>query len=288
MPDPIRYIDRTRRYYLALGYDTPYRWAENAETPFAPLTKRLRESTVGLVTTAALYDPTKGDQGPGAPHNGKAKYFTPFARSIDLPADTRISHIAYDRDHTNAEDQRAWFPLEAMKASNRIGAVAARFHGLPTDRSVRNTVEEYALAILSALREDGADAAVLVPNCPVCHQSVTLVARHLEANGISTAIMGCARDIVESTGAPRFVFSDFPLGNGAGKPHDPASQAATLALAFDLLETATEPTTVESLQVWSDDPAWKNDYSNPDQFSPEELAAKRTHFDAQKRKAKAG
>ena len=79
---------------------------------------------------------------------------------------------------------------------------------------------------------------MLVPNCPVCHQTISLVARHLEANGISTVVMGCAKDIVEHAAVPRFLFSDFPLGNSAGKPHDPASQAFTLELALRVLETA--------------------------------------------------
>jgi len=59
----------------------------------------------------------------------------------------------------------------------------------------------------------------------VCHQTVSLAARHLEANGISTVIMGCAKDIVEHCGVPRFLFSDFPLGNSAGRPFDVESQA---------------------------------------------------------------
>jgi hypothetical protein len=45
-------------------------------------------------------------------------------------------------------------------------------------------------------------------------------------------IMGSAKDIVEHCGVPRFVFSDFPLGNSAGKPHDPTSQRETLSLAL--------------------------------------------------------
>src|SRR5207245_2604684 len=44
--------------------------------------------------------------------------------------------------------------------------------------------------------------------------------------------MGCARDIVEHCGVPRFLFSDFPLGNSAGRPFDSASQAATLEPAL--------------------------------------------------------
>jgi hypothetical protein len=128
-----------------------------------------------------------------------------------------------------------------------------------------------------------------VPNCPVCHQSVALAARHLEAAGIATVVMGCAKDIVEHAGAPRFMFSDFPLGNSAGKPDDPASQELTLELALRLLEWAPGPrTTLHSPLRWSADPAWKRDYSSIEKLSPEELARRRAEFDRQKQAAKAG
>jgi D-proline reductase (dithiol) PrdB len=120
--------------------------------------------------------------------------------------------------------------------------------------------------------EDGAAAAILVPNCPICHQSVSLIARHLEANGIATVVMGCAKDIVEHCGVPRFLFSDFPLGNSTGRPHDPESQATTLELALHLLESASGPrTTVRSPLCWSERADWKLDYCNPARLSPEEI-----------------
>jgi D-proline reductase (dithiol) PrdB len=121
----------------------------------------------------------------------------------------------------------------------------------------------------------------------VCHQTVSLAARHLEANGIPTVIIGCAKDIVEYVGVPRLLFSDFPLGNPAGRPKDPESQAFTLDLALRLLESAPAPrTTVQSPLRWSEDPAWKLDYSNIDRLSPEEIARRRTEFDRQKEIAK--
>ena len=117
----------------------------------------------------------------------------------------------------------------------------------------------------------------------MCHQTVGLVAGHLEAHGIPTVIMGCAKDIVEHCGVPRFLFSDFPLGNSAGKPFDVESQHHTLELALRLLESALAPrTTVQSPQRWSDDPSWKRDYSNIDRLSPEDLARRRQAFDVQK------
>src|SRR4051794_8972721 len=99
--------------------------------------------------------------------------------------------------------------------------------------------------------------------------------------------MGCAKDIVEYVGVPRFLFSDFPLGNPTGKPHNPESQAFTLELALRVLDTAPAPrTAVQSPLRWSADPAWKLDYSNIAQLSPEEIARRRAEFDRQKEIAK--
>lgn len=124
------------------------------------------------------------------------------------------------------------------------------------------------------------DAAVLVPNCPVCHQTLSLAARYLEANGISTVVMACARDIVEHCGVPRALFSDFPLGNAAGKPHDRASQELTLELALRTLESAPGPrTTVRSPLRWSESHEWKLDYMNVDRVPPGEIARLRAQAD---------
>ena len=122
---------------------------------------------------------------------------------------------------------------------------------------------------------------------PVCHQSVSLIARHLEANGIATVVMGCAKDIVERCGVPRFLFSDFPLGNSAGRPRDRESQAFTLELALRLLESAPAArTTVHSALRWSGDVGWKLDYCNPERLSPEEIGRLRAEFDRGKEAAK--
>jgi len=99
----------------------------------------------------------------------------------------------------------------------------------------------------------------------VCHQTVSLVARHLEAHGIATVILGSARDIVEQCGVPRFVFTDFPLGNPCGKPYDADMQRAVVGYGLDLLETARAPrTTVQTPFVWSADQSWRDEYMRID------------------------
>ena len=114
----------------------------------------------------------------------------------------------------------------------------------------------------------------------MCHQTVSLAARHLEAHGISTVIMGCAKDIVEHCGVPRFLFSDFPLGNSAGRPFDTASQAQTLELALEVLERAPAArTTMQSPLRWSADASWKLDYLDLAKLTPEKVAERRKEFD---------
>ena len=272
---PIRYIDRTRSYYLGLGYENPYMWAHYIDVPFAPLKKVLAQSILGLITTAVPYDDNKGPQGQGAPYNAAAKFYQPYRQIIKGGIDLRIAHVGIDRKNANMEDSACWFPLAAAKRARdagRIKALSSHFYGLPTNRSQRHTLEVDAPKILEMLKADQVDVAVLIPNCPICHQSQSLLARYLESAGISTVLMGAAKDIVEYCGVPRFLFSDFPLGNAAAKPDDVQAQDLNFELALRILESAPAArTTVQSPLVWSVDASWKLDYSNLDRLSQPEI-----------------
>ncbi len=287
---PLEYIKRTQYYYQKLGFGTPYEWAYHKTTPFSQLQKPLSECRVSIVTTAAPFQAGKGDQGPGAPYNAAAKFYALYTEATEKIPDLRISHIAIDRDHTSASDIGAYFPLAALQksaAEKVIGSVAKRFYGLPTNRSIRVTLKEDCKNLLTLCQQDEIDIALLVPNCPVCHQSVSLAARTLESAGICTVVMGCAKDIVERVSVPRFLFSDFPLGNSAGIPHDKVCQYETLLMALKLVESASEPcTTVCSPYRWHGDPNWKEDYSNPDKLDDAQIAERRNAFNEAKATAK--
>ena len=116
---PIPYMQRTRDYYLTLGYGNPYRWAHYLTAPFTALRKPLAASKVAIVTTAAPYQPDKGDQGPGAAYNGSAKFYQVYSGDTSQEHDLRISHIGYDRIHTTAADSNSWFPLPALRRAMR-------------------------------------------------------------------------------------------------------------------------------------------------------------------------
>ena len=162
----IPYMQRTRDYYVALGYDNPYRWAHLTDVPFSPLRKPLADSRMGLITTAAPLRPGAGDQEPGAPYNAAAKFYQVYSVTTDEMPDLRISHVGYDRKHTSAADINTYLPLTALREAvtvGRIGALAPRLHGAPTNRSHRATAAD-ADELLRRCREDAVDAVVLVPS----------------------------------------------------------------------------------------------------------------------------
>ena len=164
-PTFLSYMERTRAHYLATGYDNPYQWAHYQHVPFTALRKPLAESRIGLVTTAAEFDPAKGDQGPDAAYNNDAKFHAVFSRPTDTTPDLRVSHIGYDRKNARVEDLNAYFPLQRLHeavSAGRIAELSASFHAVPTMRSQRKTIERDAPQILERLREEQVDAAILV------------------------------------------------------------------------------------------------------------------------------
>jgi D-proline reductase (dithiol) PrdB len=106
---------------------------------------------------------------------------------------------------------------------------------------------------------------------------VSLLARHLESNGIITLIIGSAIDIVEHCGAPRYLHIDFPLGNPCGVPYDEAMQLEIIQQGLALIEKAGQArTTQRTLHRWKDD-AWRRDYALIDDSNREELRLRGEH-----------
>ena len=101
-----------------------------------------------------------------------------------------------------------------------------------------------------------------------------LIARHLEANGIPTVIMGSGIDIVEHCGVSRYLHTDFPLGNPCGKPKDVDMQLQITRQALDLLVNAKQARSTERTPFsWGSD-EWRDDYASINDSNREELRLK--------------
>jgi hypothetical protein len=93
----------------------------------------------------------------------------------------------------------------------------------------------------------------------VCHQSVGLIARHVEAQGIPTLCMTSALDITSAVNPPRAAFLDYPLGHTTGRRGEPELQRAILVEALAAFEALAAPGSVKMLPFrWSDDDGWKH------------------------------
>ena len=149
---PIAYLQRVRTYYQALGYGAPYEWAHYRDVPFRPLDRPLSACRVALVATAAPRQPGQRDPQSGAPYNAQAKFYAVYSADTAHDPSLRIDHVAIDFQHTTAEDPASYFPLTALRsaaAAGRIGGVAPRFHGAPTNHSHRLTLEVDAPEIVA-------------------------------------------------------------------------------------------------------------------------------------------
>lgn len=93
-------------------------------------------------------------------------------------------------------------------------------------------------------------------------------------------IVGSAKDIVEYCGVPRFVYTDYPLGNPCGRPYDDDSKRIIMDAALSQLRDATTPgVTLQTPLRWDDSDAWKANFLR---VGPDNIDALRAAGDARR------
>jgi D-proline reductase (dithiol) PrdB len=157
----VSYIDRTRDYYGAQGYERPYAWARHTNAPFAPLAKPLAQCRVAVITTAS---PWREDKPVDGVLRGAKQVWS--GETASPPERLFTDDLAWDKQATHTRDVESFLPLARLRelaGDGRIAGLTARFHGAPTDYSQRRTTEQDAPEILARCRADAADVALLVP-----------------------------------------------------------------------------------------------------------------------------
>jgi hypothetical protein len=157
----VSYIDRTREYYAAQGYERPYRWAHFDAVPFTSLAKPLAASRLTVVTTAS---PWRDEVPKDGVLRGSKQVWS--GATDATPERLFTDDLAWHKGATHTDDVESFLPLGRLRAcvaEGRLGSLAPRFHGVPTDYSQRRTCEEDAPEILRRCREDAVDVALLVP-----------------------------------------------------------------------------------------------------------------------------
>jgi D-proline reductase (dithiol) PrdB len=244
--EPLAYVDELNARYQSLGFP-PYDWTINDGAPLTHLAKPLIECRVSLLTTGGISLAT------ALPFDANARNDLRLdAIPADTPADGFQIHDDYYDHRDTARDINCQFPLERLQelaASGVIGSVAPRlWSGFMGRIYIRNEVCEVAApAFARELAADGVDVLVLIPACPLDHQTAGLVARVVEEHGIVTALLSTGRDLSWNVRAPRTAFVNHPMGNALGAPFDTERQCAVLAATLALAESVTTGGTLVDL-----------------------------------------
>lgn len=236
--EPIRYVERLNRYYQSQGFP-PYDWTVNASAPLTPLRKPLRQCRVSMLTSGGISRRESPPWNPQARNDLRLD-----AIASDAPSSDFQVHDDYYDHRSVRQDLNCMFPIDRLRELAKegvIGGVARRlwsgFMGRIYKR--REVTQVAAPALAEELARDDVDLFVLVPACPLDHQTVGLVARAIEEAGIPTALVSTGRDLTLQVRPPRAVFVNFPMGNAFGRPFDADMQRRILRDALELGESAT-------------------------------------------------
>lgn len=151
----VPYMERTRDFYRAQGYDKDYQWASFDDVPFQRLDKALSECTACVITTA-MPDTAEG----------RAKRQVYSCPSEPVPDSMYTAELSWHKNVTHTDDVASFLPLaqlEQAALSKRIAQLSERFHCVPTEYSQRNTREKDAPEVLARCQADAIDIAILVP-----------------------------------------------------------------------------------------------------------------------------
>lgn len=230
---PFYPVDRAHAYER---YAAEYVFVQTEPTPWTPLRRELRHCKAALVTTAGLRLKTQ--------HS----FPRPSSEYREISVYASREDLAFDftnYDPSEAEkDLNVIAPVDRLKDLVDRGALEGlnetffSFFGLCADVGA---LRASAARVGEKLRQYGCDVAFLFPANLVCNQTVGLVARELERQGVSTVAAVTLKEVAQQVRLPRAVFIHFPFGRTLGRAGDAAMQTSIVTDMARALRTLDRP-----------------------------------------------
>lgn len=156
-----------------------------------------------------------------------------------------LSHSSSNFDRAGfQEDVNLVFPIDRMReleAQGKIGSLASVHFSFMGAGLLPQVYEKTVRDMARLLRQDGVDAAFILPVCPNCTRASAGIAYYLESEGIATTGISLVREITEAMQPPRMLWTSFPFGYPLGKPGDAAFQHQVIDAALALLHCEDLP-----------------------------------------------
>lgn len=229
---------RWKRIHEMRGDDVgeEYPWVENRRAPFRPMGRALPMLNLGLITSAGAY--IDGTEPFDTSNPGGDASFREIP-SLVTGADLRWCARGYDpaavREDMNSQVPLArLFEFEGNGIIGQLNQVFWSFCGfIPSAaRFADNALPD----LCERVRRYNVQAALLIPASRLCHQTMALTARSLEAAGVPTMMLAVEREIVESVKPPRATYYRGEVGRVAGEPNWAEHQRRILDESLRLLE----------------------------------------------------
>jgi D-proline reductase (dithiol) PrdB len=228
-----------------------YTYVQDEPTPWSPLRHDLAHCRASLVSTAGLRLKA------GAPFEADRALGSAEAR--ELSTYVAASDVAFD--FPGFDPRAAQSDLNVVAPADRlkelvdrrvIGGVGDTFFSFYGRCGRIPELRASAAEVARRLREDHqVDVAFVVPASFECNQTAGLVARELEAGGISTVTLSTVREVTEQVRVPRPLFINFPFGRTLGPAHAVALQRSIVDDLVAALRTMDRPGRLKSLPyVW--------------------------------------
>ncbi len=220
---------------------TGYPWVENMHAPFTPVRRALPMLNLALISSAGAYidgmepfDLTARD--------GDLKY-------IEVPVevgseDLRYSAKGYDTKAVE-EDRNAQIPVDRLleyQANSVIGALNSVWWSISSYiPNAARVADELAPHFAERLHRYEIQAALFIPASRLCHQTLGIIARGVEASGIPTMTISVDQKLTDMVRPPRTAYYNGEFGSVAGKPNFPEYQLRILDESLRWTETFDQP-----------------------------------------------
>lgn len=218
-----------------------YPFVENVRSPFTPVRRALPMLNLALISSAGAYiDGTE-------PFETESKDGDMSFREIPIEvaaADLRFAAKGYDAADVTA-DRNVQIPVDRLVEYSENGVIgklndvwwSVSSH-IPNAARV---ADELGPAIAERLHRYGVQAALLIPASRLCHQTLGLVARVVEASGIPTMCLSVDPTITDRVRPPRTAYYSGELGSVCGKANWREYQLRILDEALRWTETFDQP-----------------------------------------------
>jgi D-proline reductase (dithiol) PrdB len=213
-----------------------YPWVENRRAAFTPVRRALPMLNLALITSAGAY--VDGSEPFDVSIPGGDASFREIPTLIEAE-DLRWAARGYDPTAVTA-DMNSQVPIERLfefEGNGIIGQLNPVFWSfcgfIP---SAARFADNALPQLVERVRRYSAQAALIIPASRLCHQSMGLAARALEAAGIPTILLAVDKEAVERVRAPRAVYYKGEFGSVAGLPDFPEHQRRILDETLRLLE----------------------------------------------------